>query len=744
MAVTKFTWNNGTEEHPVPLSSGLIRKLIRAAKSDLDIAVAGWYKDPNDAPVAHSSVYLLEQAYPDLHFSGETFEDTVSVVVDKDILLEGQSLTLTSTGTLDVADCKFVIEVTDVSGISVGDGLTEQMVRNRLAAMPDNIDSGGNMPMPLAQENASWRASFKIKAYPTYADPTDPTAPYTYVQRNDQDAVITVRGIKATGIRVSVPSELGINSSISIIPSLINSGGDEPTKAPGITNITASTSAGDVSVNLASNTVTYYAPSSVPVGTGIASVSVSVYLFGNSTAVGSVSSDIVIYETKATVIRLDQTIEDPLQMIVTGSNGKKNTGFNPATNQEEQPTGNVVSWIRHNTHRYAGKYDSASSTMRLRRLYDGDSNYYTISNDSLAQGQSAANDINNVGVTSDSDVVEVFLKFDQPFYYKTVNEVEDGQETGLVDIYFADGPLDEDYKAWDTNKLIGVYEGTVKRVNGDWVGDVTAYNTEHEVTLSGNPNSSYPVRLYSVSGQTPTNNFSQANFRAAANARANTNSSRFRLIDYEAHVAMALLYYGYWGGLSINCQEVCGYGTAAYPKVTGQTNTLGMSDTRASEQGNSQSINFWGLENWWGDLYEWMDNLRTANATGLVNIYGYNNLSGTWEVQRQVQVDTSTNPETEQPYFPLSTWRPVKRFRFGEHCDLIGAELRIDSDWTKSFCDGGIVYALAGTVARRSAYDANADGGVGCLYVSNNDSYVYAYIGSRLLYEGKIELVDEL
>ena len=42
-----------------------------------------------------------------------------------------------------------------------------------------------------------------------------------------------------------------------------------------------------------------------------------------------------------------------------------------------------------------------------------------------------------------------------------------------------------------------------------------------------------------------------------------------------------------------------------------------------------------------------------------------------------------------------------------------------------------------GAVAHRSGNGAGADGGVGCLYVASVDSWVYAYIGSRLLFKSK-------
>ena len=47
------------------------------------------------------------------------------------------------------------------------------------------------------------------------------------------------------------------------------------------------------------------------------------------------------------------------------------------------------------------------------------------------------------------------------------------------------------------------------------------------------------------------------------------------------------------------------------------TDSLGMNDTKAETNGNTMSINFWGLENWWGNKYEFMqeDNIGATMST---------------------------------------------------------------------------------------------------------------------------------
>ena len=187
---------------------------------------------------------------------------------------------------------------------------------------------------------------------------------------------------------------------------------------------------------------------------------------------------------------------------------------------------------------------------------------------------------------------------------------------------------------------------------------------------------------------------------------------------------MALLYYCYWGGNSINCQSLIGYGTSTYPKTTGQTDQLGMTETAAVGNGNTGSINFWGLENWWGDLTEYIDDLITADTNGTINILNYNG-----SVNRQVSIPISNGC--------------ISKFVFGQYADMLPAAIN-GSNYTIHFCDYGYVDTSFGSVALRSYLAAMANGGVGYLYIGSDSSSTYAHVGSRLLYNGAVTEVDSL
>ena len=149
-----------------------------------------------------------------------------------------------------------------------------------------------------------------------------------------------------------------------------------------------------------------------------------------------------------------------------------------------------------------------------------------------------------------------------------------------------------------------------------------------------------------------------------------------------------------------------------------------MTETAAIGSGNTGSINFWGLENWWGDLSEWIDDLITADSNGTINVLNYNG-----SVNRQISSSID--------------WGCVSKFVFGQYADMLPAIVD-GSNYTIHFCDYCSVNAASGFVARRSDHTANVSGGVGCLNFSNSSSSTYNYIGSRLLYNGAVTEVDSL
>lgn len=327
----------------------------------------------------------------------------------------------------------------------------------------------------------------------------------------------------------------------------------------------------------------------------------------------------------------------------------------PATMITRTVDGGAIEAIRANSHRVLGKY-TAEGTMTICQLDDTDSTKY-------ADGSTA----DLTGGEGD-----VFMRLPQ-FYYKATNT-----STDLWDITFAyGGKPDDTYKEWDGTDLIGVYE---------------AYNSSSKV--------------YSRSGVISTGSVSQANFKTYARNRG----TGFSIVKWKHQNIMAFLYYAMYGHM--NCQAQIGVGTDSSGKSTGQTDSLGMEDTVAGGNGDSQSINFWGLENWWGNKYEWMDNVVVNNRV--------------WNITEDDGTVRTVSAGTSSGY--------ISKVSVGEYLDVIPTAA--SGSATTGFCDYYSQSSSSSRVVRRSYGSSITDGGVAYAGAAGVSSYAYSNIGSRLAFRG--------
>lgn len=344
------------------------------------------------------------------------------------------------------------------------------------------------------------------------------------------------------------------------------------------------------------------------------------------------------------VIGINQTISDPNKMISGDVNG------------------NVIKWIRENSHRVLAK-KTGDGKITYCRLDDSNSNFYH-------DGSAAKLD----GTEGD-----VFVKL-PTFYYA-------GTEGDNVEITFSKEYFDGCIE-WDTNILVGAYE---------------AY---------------YSSKLQSVSGVQSSGNISQADFKSYAQARG----TGYQLIDWQMHCVLACLYYAMYG--NTNCQATIGAGTTLFQKVNGETDALGMTDTVAGGNGDSNSINFWGLENWWGNKYEWLDDYENAanTLTATVN----DPISG-----GKRQLDIPSGGFSEYP----------KKMKFGRYLDLVATDddPKNGSD-SVGYCDNQWWPGSTSSstrVVQRSCYSSGTFGGVAYAYAGDDSSDTHSDTGSRLAFRGE-------
>ena len=349
---------------------------------------------------------------------------------------------------------------------------------------------------------------------------------------------------------------------------------------------------------------------------------------------------------KVNVITINQAISDPYSMVGGDVNG------------------DVIQWIRSNSHRVLAK-KTGDGKITYCRLKDNDSTKYydgTTANLTGAEG-------------------DVFVKLPTFYYY--------GTEGDNVELHFAKEKVDDNYIEWDTNILIGAYEAVVRN-----------------------------NKAYSKSGVQSTGDVSQANFKKYAQARG----TGYQLVDWQMHCILGCLYYAMYG--NTNCQTTIGEGTGTYDKVCGQTNALGMTDTKYSTNGNKQSINFFGLENWWGNKFELLDDCEIAAQTITVTVNDPVNGG-----KRQLDI-----PSGGYSGYP-------KKMKFGRYLDLVATDDDPENGSAGAgYCDFQYWSYKTPSYPRvtiRSAGGSEIYDGVAYTSADCDMSSKHPYYGSRLAFRGE-------
>ena len=168
---------------------------------------------------------------------------------------------------------------------------------------------------------------------------------------------------------------------------------------------------------------------------------------------------------------------------------------------------------------------------------------------------------------------KMYLKISRDASYQYV-EIADEPETGFTDYPFS-------------------YKGVVK--DKFYIGAYKGFNS------SG--------KLRSLSGKTPTASQTRATFRGYAQA----NGVGYEIVPYNKLILMQALYLIRFKHL--NSQIALGRGNvdASALKTTGATNTLGM--CYGKNDTTNQQVKCNGIEDFWGNIWEWIDGLHTVGTT---------------------------------------------------------------------------------------------------------------------------------
>ena len=329
--------------------------------------------------------------------------------------------------------------------------------------------------------------------------------------------------------------------------------------------------------------------------------------------------------------------------------------------------GHVIRWIRENTHRYLAKIRNRK--LMICQLHDSDSRLFW-------DGQTAA---------LDGTMGDVFQK--PPTFYTKYGT----DELGRHKIQFSSIPQ-EGFREWCTRDAVAVYEMVV--VNGI---------------------------ARSISGQASTAMITRDQAVTYCQAWGG------RTVELRDNNIAAVLFYAIYG--STNCQEHIGYGTATTDKLTGVTDSLGMTDTIHGGNGDNGSINFLGYENWWGNKAEWMGNIN-FNVGSVDYKYTIKEPDNTTRV-----VQGQTTPNTN--VYKRGVW-------LGDYLDVIGTPSSVSGTDSTGYCDSNYHGNATARVVCHSGTNAYASGGVGYLHAGYAASSSVAVIGSRLAFTGDIEIVNSV
>lgn len=331
-----------------------------------------------------------------------------------------------------------------------------------------------------------------------------------------------------------------------------------------------------------------------------------------------------------------------------------------------------IQWIRANSHRYLGKY-TGEGQMTICQLSDDNNGGKT---DAV---YFADTDYTYMSGNEGDGRCDWFMRL--PKFYYHAEEVE----PDIWDIGFGQEPEADDWKEWDGNDLIGCFKGFIN-----------------------------DGRLLSKKGVTPTVSISQLGFKQEALRRG----TGYSLVKFKHHSMLAFLFYAMYG--NTNSQRICGSGTDDFNKTTGQTDVLGMVDTVDGGNGDSGSINFWGLENWWGDTYEWVDNVSINNR-----LWTITEDDGS---TRDVQAGTSSDF--------------ISKVSVGEHLDMVPTAT--EASRINGFCDYYIQSSSNALVLARSYVISHVYGGVAFASAYHDASYTDSNYGSRLAFRGDIIVENDV
>lgn len=311
---------------------------------------------------------------------------------------------------------------------------------------------------------------------------------------------------------------------------------------------------------------------------------------------------------------------------------------------------------------------------------------------------------------------------------------------------------------YDTLECIAVDSDSIEAIEPDWV--------EHNFELIGCYKASVDnlMRMRSISGATPKRgtgtsttsnywsydvngnltvglpqagtsmNYTCKDFQNLAKCRG----TGYQLVDYEMHKNIANLWMAIHGRR--NSQAVNGTGASQGSTTGGTDSTTEPSPFRETTSGRPRTL---GLEDWWGNVYEWMDNV-VINVPSYAAYFKNKSVAPTgsvvdaiWHIrmpdgsERAVQGMTNSGSTQE-----------IARMKHGRFCDVIPSKFVTNSSMNTYYCDSQEYGGSVGRCVLRSGVSTYASYGFVSVNANSDSSVSSSSNGSRLAFRGECDFVE--
>lgn len=224
-------------------------------------------------------------------------------------------------------------------------------------------------------------------------------------------------------------------------------------------------------------------------------------------------------------------------------------------------------------------------------------------------------------------------------------------------------------------------------------------------------------RLRSISGQVVKGTQTIGQFRTAAQA----NGAGYEQLSFNKLTALQILFVLQFGGLNSQLALGQGYVSASAYRNTGANNQNGMNYGTTTATAATDTIKFLGIEDFWGNLYQWVDGYRCGTSGTNVVLVADGNFNDT----ASDYASYSQAPVTNGSY--------TKSIVGDNNLAFTPADLTGSS--STYYCDYG--YLGAGCVPVFGGYrSSGASAGAFCFYCAYSASGAYADVGARLLFCG--------